>query len=49
LREGGVFHAPSTQQPRQALVPFDATGLGIKSVLLIALQREFLFTNQSLI
>src|ERR1700674_185858 len=33
------------QQPRQALVPFDATGLGIKSVLLIALLREFLFES----
>src|SRR5215831_4851515 len=42
LRKGEVFHARSTQQPRQAIVSFDAARLVIDSAVLIALLREFL-------
>src|SRR6266852_7850483 len=42
LCEGAVFHAPSAQQPRQAIVPFDAARLVIHSVLLVALPGELL-------
>src|SRR5438477_13183542 len=45
LRKGGVFHAPSMQQPRETIVAFDAARLGIESVLLVALLREFLFES----
>src|SRR5262245_9477233 len=45
LRKGGVFHAPSMQQPRETIVAFDAARLGIDTVLLVALLREFLFES----
>src|SRR5439155_19383919 len=45
LRKGGVFHAPSMQQPRETIVAFDAARLGIDSVLLAALHREFFFES----
>jgi len=38
-------HAPSMQQPRQTIVAFNAARLGIESVLLVALLREFLFES----
>src|SRR3984893_18599967 len=40
LRKGEFFHAPAMQQPREAEVSFDAAGLVIKSVLLVALLGE---------
>src|SRR5437667_9379260 len=42
LRKGGVFHAPSMQQPRQTIVALNAARLGIESVLLLALPGELL-------
>jgi hypothetical protein len=42
LREGELFRACSPHQPREAVVSFDASGLVIKSVLLIALPGELL-------
>src|SRR5215467_1705334 len=42
LRKGKFFHARSTQQPRVAIVSFDAARLVIKSIVLIALLRELL-------
>src|SRR5262249_37197894 len=42
LRKGAVFHAPSAQEPRQAIVSFDAARLVINSVLLVALPGELL-------
>jgi hypothetical protein len=42
LRKGEVLHAPAMQQPWEALVPFNATRLGIQSVLLVALSAELL-------
>src|SRR5580658_7878812 len=42
LGEGALFHAPSTQQPRQAIVSFDAARLVINPVRLVALFGEFL-------
>src|SRR5262249_11618898 len=36
-------HAVSLQQPWQTIVSFDAARLGIYSVFLVVLQREFLF------
>src|ERR1700694_1669011 len=42
LRKGTVFHTRSTQQPREAIVSFDAARLVINSVLLILLLGEHL-------
>src|ERR1700678_2722715 len=42
LRKGALFHTPSMQQPRQAIVSFDAARLVINSVLLVALPGELL-------
>src|ERR1700693_147237 len=42
LRKGKLFHAPSMQQPRQAIVSFDAARLGINSIFLVALPGELL-------
>src|SRR5207245_178482 len=42
LRKGALFHAPSMQQSRQAIVPFDAARLVINSVLIVALPGELL-------
>src|SRR5207248_1108582 len=39
------LHAPSMQQPRETIVAFDAARLGIDSVLLAALHREFFFES----
>src|SRR5271170_5432581 len=41
-RKGGVFHAPSVQQPWQTIIAFEAARLGINPVLLIALPAELL-------
>src|SRR5580704_9857784 len=41
-RKGEFFRARSPHQPRKPIVSFDAAGLVIKSVLLIALSRELL-------
>src|SRR5438552_5291035 len=42
LRKGELFQAPSMQQPRKAIVSFDAARLGINSVLLVVLPDEIL-------
>src|SRR5712671_1289436 len=42
LRKGGIFRAPSMQQPRQAIVAFKAARLDIESIFLIALLTELL-------
>src|SRR6266849_5978962 len=42
LRKRELFEAPSMQQPREAIVSFDAARLGIYSVLLVALPGELL-------
>src|SRR5882672_5664912 len=41
-RKGAVLHARSTQQPREAIVSFDAARLVINSVGLVALLGELL-------
>src|SRR5216683_1334660 len=48
LRKGEVFHARSTQQPREAIVSFDAARLVINSVPLIALLGELLLHGPGL-
>src|SRR5712675_1047451 len=48
LRKGAVFCARSTQQPREAIVSFDAARLVINSVRLIALLGEFLLYGPGL-
>src|SRR6266404_3121452 len=48
LRKGAVFHARSTQQPRKAIISFDAARLVINSVRLIALLGEFLLYGPGL-
>src|SRR5262249_54296547 len=42
LREGAFFHAPSLQQPRQAVISLDAARLVIDSVFLLALSAKLL-------
>src|ERR1700692_716350 len=42
LRKGALFHAPSMQQPWQAIVALDAARLVINSVVLVALPGELL-------
>src|SRR6516162_787218 len=42
LGKGRLFRADSPQQPRKAVVSFDATWLGINSVVLVALLGELL-------
>src|SRR6266446_1293774 len=42
LRKGELFEASSMQQPREAIVSFDAARLVINSVLLVALPDELL-------
>src|SRR5713101_1585909 len=48
LRTGAVFHARSTQQPREAIVSFNAARLIINPVLLIALLGELLLYGPGL-
>src|SRR5712671_2222940 len=48
LREGELFDAPATQQPRKAKVSFDAARLVIKSVLLVALLGELFLDGPGL-
>src|SRR5438445_12108043 len=45
FRKGALFHAPSTQQPREAIVSLDATRLVINSVVLVALLGELLLDH----
>src|SRR6266849_1949633 len=40
--KGELLQPPSMQQPREAIVSFDAARLGIKSVVLVALLGELL-------
>src|SRR5207244_12474293 len=42
LRKRELFQAPSMQQPRETIVPFDAARLGVNSVLLVVLPDEIL-------
>ena len=42
LGKGRLFRADSPQQPRKAVVSFDAAWLGINSVVLVALLGELL-------
>src|SRR5205809_879274 len=42
FRKRGLFYAPSMQQPREAVVSFDAARLGIDSVIRVALPGELL-------
>src|SRR5580704_2336786 len=42
LGKGALFRAPSMQQPRQAVISFDAARLVIDSVLLVTLPGELL-------
>src|SRR5260370_11887843 len=42
FRKGGLFHAPSTQQPREAIVSLDAARLVINPVFLLVLFGEHL-------
>src|ERR1700730_6200446 len=43
LRKSDLFHASSTQPPRETIVSFDAARLVINSVLLVVLLDELLF------
>src|SRR2546428_1172757 len=42
FRKGALFYAPSTQQPREAIVSLDAARLVINSVVVVALLGELL-------
>src|ERR1700730_11015514 len=42
LRKVALFHAPSMNNPRQTIVSLDATRLGVKSVVLVALPGDVL-------
>src|SRR5215470_18134834 len=42
LRKRKVFHPPSMEQTGKALIAFDAARLGVESILLVTLSREFL-------
>src|SRR5258708_33376359 len=48
LRKGAVFHARSTQQPREAIFSFEAAGLVINPVRLIAILGELLLYGPGL-
>src|ERR1700688_4917481 len=45
LRKVEFLHSMSMKQPRETIVSFDATRLGIDSVFLVVLQNEFLFSS----